>query len=175
MRACDDRGMSAPLVVVMGISGSGKSTVGIALAERLQVPFEDGDDLHPAHNVAKMSAGQPLTDADRRPWLDRVGEWLAAHPDGGVTACSALKRAYRDQFRQHAPAVVFLHLAGSREVIETRHAGRERHFMPTSLLSSQAQTLEPLAPDERGLTLDIEHSVPEIVASFVADLPPGPA
>ena len=118
----------------MGVSGSGKSTVGAALARRLRVPFEDADDLHPAANIAKMSRGEPLDDNDRYPWLETVGEWLADHEDGGVIACSALKRKYRDQLRHHAPTVRFLHLEGSREVIERRQASRPGHFMPASLL-----------------------------------------
>ncbi|EUA40010.1 carbohydrate kinase, thermoresistant glucokinase family protein [Mycobacterium avium subsp. avium 2285 (R)] len=107
---------SAP-VVVMGVSGSGKSTVGVTLARRLRVPFVDADTLHPPANIAKMAAGTPLGDDDRRPWLDEVGEWLAAHRDGGVAACSALKRAYRDRLRAHCPDVAFLHLSGSAALL----------------------------------------------------------
>src|SRR3982750_1482905 len=107
-----------PPVVVMGVSGSGKSTVGAALAQRLRVPFADADDFHPLANIAKMTAGHALDDTDRHPWLEAIGEWLAAHAEGGgVMSCSALKRAYRDQLRRHAPAVEFLHLHGTREVI----------------------------------------------------------
>ena len=106
----------------MGVSGSGKSTVGAALAGRLQVPFEDADDLHPEANVAKMTRGEPLDDHDRWPWLERIGEWLAAHANGGVIACSALKRQYRDQLRHHCPSVEFLHLEGGRDLIENRQA-----------------------------------------------------
>src|SRR4029077_10287655 len=103
--------MTSP-VVVMGVSGSGKSTVGAALAQRLRVPFADADDFHPAANIAKMTAGEALNDDDRRPWLATIGKWLSAHPDGGVMSCSALKRAYRDQLREHCHGVEFLHLAG---------------------------------------------------------------
>src|SRR6059036_2190173 len=99
--------MASP-IVVMGVSGSGKSTVGAALAQRLRVPFEDADDLHPPENIAKMTAGHALDDHDRHPWLEAVGRWLADHPDGGVMSCSALKRAYRDQLRHHAADVQFL-------------------------------------------------------------------
>ena len=116
--------MPHPPVVVMGVSGSGKSTVGAALAARMGVPFADGDDLHPRANRVKMAAGEPLDDDDRRPWLDAVGAWLATHPDGGVISCSALKRAYRDQLRHHAPDTPFLMLHGSPEVIRRRQAGR---------------------------------------------------
>ena len=162
----------APVVVVMGVSGCGKSTVGTALAEGLGVPFEDGDDLHPAANKAKMKAGSPLDDADRRPWLDEVGAWLAGHPDGGVMACSALKRVYRDQLRGHLPAVTWLHLAGDPEVIAGRQAGREGHFMPSSLMHTQLATLEPLDPDEGGLVVDVGRSVAEIVDEAVEALAP---
>jgi gluconokinase len=153
----------------MGVSGSGKSTVGAALAGRLQVPFEDADDLHPAANVAKMTRGEPLDDHDRWPWLERIGEWLAEHVDGGVIACSALKRRYRDQLRHHCPTVEFLHLEGGRDVIENRQASRPGHFMPASLLTSQFETLEPLAPDERGVVVDVAGSVDEIVGGYLAE------
>jgi len=151
----------------MGVSGSGKSTVGAALAQRLRVPFSDADDLHPEANIAKMSRGEALDDHDRYPWLERVGAWLAEHPDGGVMSCSALRRKYRDQLRHHAPGTEFVLLAGSREVIERRQASRPGHFMPASLLTSQLATLEPLEPDEGGLVLDVNQSVDEIVEGYV--------
>lgn len=160
--------MSHP-IVVMGVSGSGKSTVGVALAARLGVPFEDGDDLHPQENVDKMARGEPLDDDDRWPWLERVGEWLAAHASGGVVACSALKRRYRDQLRSHSPSVEFLHLEGSRELIEGRQAGRSGHFMPTSLLASQLDTLEPLGADERGVVVSVAASVEDVVERFLEE------
>ncbi len=157
-----------PLIVVMGVSGSGKSTVGAALAQRLGVPFEDADDLHPAANIAKMSAGIPLDDEDRHPWLETIGRWLADRGEqGGVISCSALKRAYRDQIRSHAPRAGFLHLDGTREVIARRQAGRPGHFMPASLLDSQFATLEPLAADEAGLVIDVDQSVDAIVQQYV--------
>jgi gluconokinase len=160
-----------PLLVTMGVSGSGKSVVGVAVAERLRIPYADGDDLHPLANVAKMSAGEPLDDSDRRPWLEAVGEWLAAHEaTGGVISCSALKRKYRDQLRSHAPRVVFVHLEGDREVIEQRQEDRSGHFMPSSLLSSQLALLEPLAPDEQGLVVDIDQSVEQSVETIVSSL-----
>jgi gluconokinase len=155
-------------VVVMGVSGSGKSTVGAALAGRMRVPFEDADDLHPSANVAKMSRGEPLDDSDRWPWLDLIGMWLVNHADGGVIACSALKRKYRDQLRHHSDNVEFLLLEGSREVIERRQAARPGHFMPASLMSSQFATLEPLAPDEDGVVVDVDQSVDQIVEDFLA-------
>ncbi|KRC51412.1 MULTISPECIES: gluconokinase [unclassified Nocardioides] len=158
----------APLLVVMGVSGSGKSTVGAALAQRLGVPFEDADDLHPAANIAKMTAGIPLDDEDRIPWLETIGRWLAANDEqGGVISCSALKRSYRDQLRAHAARAVFVHLHGTREVIARRQAARPGHFMPASLLDSQFDTLEPLAEDEVGLVIDVDQPVDVIVQQFV--------
>jgi len=157
-----------PLVVVMGVSGSGKSTVGAALGQRLRVPFADADDFHPPANIKKMSAGIPLDDSDRWPWLEAIGEWLAAHDEkGGVISCSALKRRYRDHIRHHAHRVQFLHLEGSRDVIAARQASRPGHFMPASLLTSQFATLEPLAPDEHGLVIDVDQSVDAIVQQYV--------
>lgn len=154
-------------IVVMGVSGSGKSTVGSALAQRLRVPFVDADTLHPPANIAKMSAGEPLDDDDRYPWLEKVGQWLAGHP-GGVISCSALKRKYRNQLRTHCPRVEFLHLNGSPELISSRLAARSGHFMPDALLRSQFDTLEPLGADEAGLTVDIGQSVEAIIDGFRA-------
>ncbi|HZQ33680.1 MAG TPA: gluconokinase [Mycobacterium sp.] len=152
-------------IVVMGVSGSGKSTVGAALAQRLGVPFADADDFHPAANIAKMAAGMPLDDDDRRPWLEAIGGWLAAHGDGdgGVMSCSALKRTYRDYLRSCCPSTEFVHLSGSPEVIATRQAARTGHFMPPSLMASQFATLEPLQPDERGITVGVDRDVDAIV------------
>jgi gluconokinase len=144
------------VLVVMGVTGTGKSTVAGLLARRLGWDLEEGDDLHPEANVAKMRAGQPLVDADRWPWLDRVGAWIRAHTRSGtpgIITCSSLKRSYRDRLR--GPGVVFVHLAGTREAIQARLDGRKNHFMPSSLLDSQLQTLEPLGPDERGLVVPL--------------------
>ncbi len=153
-----------PLLTVMGVSGSGKTTVGVALAQRLLVPFEDADDLHPPANVAKMSAGIPLDDIDRLPWLHAVGEWQAAHTaTGGVVGCSALKRSYRDILRAAAPHQLFVHLHGTPEVIAARVASRPGHFMPVSLVQSQFATLEPLQPDENGLVVDLDQPLGAIV------------
>ena len=154
-------------IVVMGVSGSGKSTVGAALAQRLRVPFADADDFHPEANIAKMTAGHALDDDDRRPWLDTIGEWLAAHAEGGVMSCSALKRTYRDQLREHCPDVDFLHLAGTPEVIGRRQASRPGHFMPASLLASQFETLEPLAADEHGVDVNVDQNIDSIVNEYV--------
>ena len=152
-------------VVVMGVSGSGKTTVGAALADALGLPFVDGDALHPAANVAKMAAGIPLDDADRAPWLDAVGAVLAAGPV--VVACSALRRVYRDRLRAAAPGLLLVFLDGSREVLAQRMAGRPGHFMPASLLDSQLATLERPDPDEHPVTVDIAAPVPDIVASLM--------
>lgn len=156
-------------IVVMGVSGAGKSTVAAALAQRLDVPFADGDDFHPAANIAKMRAGTPLDDTDRLPWLDRIGDWLDRHSGGAVLACSALKRSYRDRLRRHCPGVTFLHLTGSPQLIAGRQEARTGHFMPRALLQSQFDTLEPLAPDESGVTIDVGLSVAAIVDRYLAD------
>jgi gluconokinase len=149
-------------VVVMGVTGSGKSTVGEALAKRLEVPFADADDFHSVENVAKMRSGVPLDDADRGPWLRAVGSWLGARQDGVVT-CSALKRRYRDILREEAPDVTFLHLDGDKETVRQRVAGRAGHFMPESLVQSQFDALEPLEDDERGIVVDLARPVDDIV------------
>ena len=141
-------------LVVMGVSGCGKSTVGELLADRLRVPFLDADNFHPEANLAKMADGTPLDDADRWPWLRLVGVALAAHPDGAVVACSALRRTYRDLLRDAVPEVRFVHLEGTREQLAARMRARERHFMPVSLLDTQLATLEPLGGDEPGIVLD---------------------
>nr|WP_141120291.1 gluconokinase [Mycobacterium malmoense] len=154
-------------VVVMGVSGSGKSTVGMKLAHRLRVPFVDADALHPPANIAKMASGEPLDDDDRRPWLDQVGEWLAGHRGGGVVSCSALKRAYRDRLRAHCPQVRFLHLAGSPALIGGRLAARTGHFMPAALLRSQFDALEPLGADESGVTLSVDRDADAIVEDYL--------
>ncbi|MDX1887549.1 gluconokinase [Mycolicibacterium sp. 120270] len=160
--------MGSP-IVVMGVSGSGKSTVGAALAQRKRVPFADADDFHPPANIAKMTAGEPLNDDDRYPWLEAIGEWLGARcTDGGVMSCSALKHKYRDQIRRHCPGVIFLHLAGSPEVIGKRQASRPGHFMPASLLASQFETLEPLTSDEHGVTIDVDQDIDSIIESYLA-------
>jgi gluconokinase len=157
------------LVVVMGVPGSGKTTVGKALAERWQVPFADADDFHSPANVAKMRSGVPLDDGDRMPWLRSIGEWLAEHR-GAVVTCSALKRIYRDGLREAAPDVVFLHLDGEKEVARRRVADRPGHFMPESLVDSQFADLEPLEADERGIVVDFALPVDEIVDEVASEL-----
>lgn len=157
-----------PLVVVMGISGVGKSAVGHELADRFSVEYADGDDFHSEANIAKMSAGTPLTDEDRWPWLADIGAWLAAHDAaGGVISCSALRRAYRDVLADAAPRTQFLHLTGDHDLIKSRMDHRD-HFMPSSLLESQEQTLEPLQEDESGWAFDITPTPAQIVDQFVA-------
>lgn len=160
--------MTAP-IVVMGVSGSGKSTVGAALAQRLRFPFADADDFHPPANIAKMTAGESLNDDDRHPWLESLGEWLHTQcAVGGVMSCSALKRRYRDQLRSHCPDVQFLHLSGTPETIGARQASRPGHFMPASLLASQFDTLEPLEDDETGVTIDVDQSIDSIIDNYVS-------
>ncbi len=152
----------------MGVSGSGKSTVGVALAARMGVPYADADDFHSPENVAKMSSGVPLDDADRLPWLRSIGEWLAARRDGGaVVTCSALRRRYRDGLRENAPDLTFLHLHGDRDTVLRRVAARTGHFMPASLVDSQFAALEPLGADERGVVVDFALPVDVIVEQFL--------
>ncbi|MCY0906100.1 gluconokinase [Arthrobacter sp. H14-L1] len=160
--------MSSTRLVVMGVSGCGKSTIGSLVAHALGIPFVDGDSLHSVENVAKMAAGTPLTDADRRPWLAVVGRALAQTDGPGlVVACSALKRSYRDAIRAQASDVFFLHLHGTRELLSTRLARRAGHFMPADLLDSQLATLQPLQPDETGYAVDIDQPVSEILKQAV--------
>lgn len=150
--------MTAPRVVVMGVSGCGKSTVGRLLAAALQVHYVEGDELHPPENVARMAAGIALTDADRHGWLREVAGQLAnatSEARGVVVGCSALKRGYRDLLRAAAPDLCFVHLHGARELLERRLAERKGHYMPASLLQSQLDALQPPAADEPALGLDI--------------------
>jgi len=168
MGAPDDM-TPAPLVIVMGVSGSGKTTVGAALAKALSVDYGEADDFHPQRNIDKMTAGHALDDEDRRPWLEAIGDWLAAHSEtGAVATCSALKRSYRDLLRSRAPGTVFLDLIGDPELLAQRMTGRTGHFMPTSLLASQLAIFEPLEPDEEGIAVDIHESADDIVSAFVA-------
>jgi gluconokinase len=158
-------------VVVMGVSGSGKSTVGELLAARLDLPYADADQFHSPTNVARMAAGTPLTDEDRRPWLEAIAHWLAEHEDGGcVVTCSALKRAYRDVLRRGADDAWFLHLSASQELMTERVAGRPRHFMPADLVASQFETLEPPGPDERAVTVDAALTPDQIITAFLAQV-----
>lgn len=159
------------VVVVMGVAGTGKTTIGPLLAARLGVPYAEGDDFHPQANIDKMSAGIPLDDDDRWPWLDAIGGWAHGRAGlGGVVSSSALKRSYRDRLRAAAPGIVFVHLTGSRQLIEDRMTHRQGHFMPTALLDSQFATLQPLQADERGVAVDVSGSPEEITARAVAAL-----
>jgi gluconokinase len=166
--------MAAPrFVVVMGVSGSGKSTVARALALRLGWRFLEGDDLHPSGNVAAMTAGTPLTDANREPWLDAIGQWVDAQASSGasgVLTCSALRRSYRDRLRTGRPTLTFCHLDVDPAELARRTAHRTGHFMPGSLLPSQLTTLEPLAPDEPGITVSSDAPPQTVVAEVVRRL-----
>ncbi|MFF3446717.1 gluconokinase [Streptomyces sp. NPDC002667] len=168
-----DSSRQPAIVVVMGVSGCGKSSTGLLLSERLGVPFLEADDLHPAANRAKMAAGRPLTEEDRRPWLAAVSLWIAeasASRTGGVVACSALKYRYRQMFRRAGARVWLLHLALDEGTALRRVARRRGHFMPAALVDSQYAELEPLRPDEPGLTVDAENSRQAIVDRAAAAL-----
>ncbi|MEF0944161.1 gluconokinase [Rhizobium sp. BR 362] len=157
--------------VIMGVSGCGKSSVGAALAYHLSGAYIDGDDLHPAANVAKMSAGVPLTDADRWPWLNSIGECLAQAEGTALIGCSALKQIYRDRIRAAVDGPVrFIHLAGKKEVIAARLQARQGHFMPAALLESQFAALEPPGPAEQAITVDIDQPFDAVIAAVIAAL-----
>ena len=162
--------MIPSVLVVMGVSGSGKSTVGTRLAQRLGWSFMEGDELHPPANVAKMKHGEPLTDADRAPWLDAVADWIDGWLRagvGGVITCSALKRAYRTRLAAGRRQLAFVYLAGDRSTLGARMANRRGHFMPPSLLASQLATLEEPGPEEPVIAVDIQQSVEAQVEAVV--------
>jgi gluconokinase len=160
--------VSSKRFVVMGVSGCGKTSIGLGLARALGADFIDGDDLHPPSNVAKMARGEPLDDADRAPWLGAVAERLAQGDQPLIIGCSALRRRYRDWISDGAGGeVTFLHLSGTRDVIAARMAARKGHFMPLSLLDSQFAALEPPQSDEASITVDIDQTEAEIVAELV--------
>jgi len=173
----NDRPDKSPCaLIVMGVSGSGKSTIATALAERLGWTFEDGDKFHPASNVAKMSAGHPLADEDRWPWLEAIADEIGRVCEASghvVIACSALKRAYRDILVRDRADVRFVFLDGSQALIADRLARRKGHFMPAGLLDSQFRTLEPPQADERPIAVSIDAPVETIVANIVAQLGTG--
>lgn len=160
-----------PPIVVMGVQGSGKSTIGALLAQRLGVAFLDGDTLHSKDNVQSMAAGNALSDDQRMPWLREVGQALAdGSNEGIVVACSALKRSYRDLLREHAPDLFVVDPEGSRELIAARITVREHEYMPPALLQSQFDTLQPLEADESGVIVDIKHAPAELVDTIVQAL-----
>jgi len=158
-------------LVVMGVAGSGKTTIARLLADRLGLDVAEADEFHPQANIDKMSAGTPLTDADRAPWLAAIRDWLTGETDAGksaVVTCSALKRSYRDVLRGAHGRVRFVHLDGSPELLADRMAHRSGHFMPTALLPSQLATLEPLTGDEDGIRIDVAAAPEQIVDSVLA-------
>jgi gluconokinase len=164
-----------PLVVVMGVSGCGKSTVGAALAARLHATFLDADDFHPSANVERMRAGVALTDAERAPWLDALAARLVQAESAGesvVLACSALKRSYRDALRRGAPTLALVHLTGSAALLAQRIGGRTDHYMPASLLQSQLATLEAPGADEQPITLDVAAPTEALVSAALQRLSP---
>lgn len=154
-------------IVVMGVSGSGKTTLAQQLAEKVGVPMAEGDEFHPAENIAKMAAGTPLTDEDRWPWLEKLRKWMSAphSQHGSIITCSALRRRYRDVLRAADGDVAFLHVVVEAPDLSTRLQHRAGHFMPTGLLDSQLATLEPLETDEHGLTLANGTTIEELVAA----------
>lgn len=161
----------ATVLVVMGVSGCGKSTVASGLADRLGWQFAEGDDFHPQSNVDKMHDGHPLTDEDRWPWLEKIADWIAGTENDrqpGIVTCSALKRSYRDVLR--GPGVIFVHLTASKELLEKRISSRKGHFMPSELLQSQLDTLEPLQDDEEGIVVDVAAEPHEIVDGILTEL-----
>ena len=155
-----------PPLVIMGVSGTGKTVLGAQVAHALDRRFVDADDLHSAANKAKMGSGVPLTDEDRAPWLDSVAAEAARAP-APVIACSALKRSYRDLLRKSAPELVFIHLDAPREVIAGHLAQREHEFMSPALLDSQLATLEPLTVDEAHATVAVDHPLPEVLEAIL--------
>lgn len=162
-----------PPMIVMGVSGCGKSTVGQKLASQLDLVFIDGDDLHPKSNKDKMAAGHPLNDDDRRPWLEIIGKKLAQSVASGtpaIIACSALKHSYRDLLRSQAPSTLFVHLTGTPELIQHRLDERSHEYMPPTLLASQLNTLEAITADEAAIEANVELSPDEIVAAVVSQL-----
>jgi|SRR5579864_4372055 len=166
------------LLVVMGVSGAGKTTIGRLLAERMGAQFLEGDQFHPPANISKMRRHEPLEDADRWPWLDRLAAELSraeAKGRGVVLTCSALKRSYRDRLRSGAPSLRFIYLRGEPGVIEARLRQRQGHFMPPDLLASQFQALEAPRLDEAALTVSIEGTPEEIATVVVARLAASPS
>jgi gluconokinase len=173
-----DAGGAFCALIVMGVSGAGKSTIAEALANRLAWRYEDGDKFHPSGNVAKMAAGQPLTDADRRPWLQAIADEidrLSALGERAVVACSALRRTYRDILVHRRHDIRIVYLKGTQQLIASRLARRKGHFMPPGLLTSQFKTLEPPGEDEHPITVSIDAPVDAIVENILRQLNRGAA
>ena len=165
--------MTQTHLVVMGVAGCGKSTVAKALQERLGWIVAEGDDYHPASNIAKMSSGIPLSDEDRWAWLDTIAAWTAEQDRAGlptIVTCSALRRVYRDRLRAAPGRTVFVHLTGTPELLTARMSARTDHFMPPTLLPSQLATLEPLQADEEAIVIDIDRSIDEIAEVAISQL-----
>jgi carbohydrate kinase (thermoresistant glucokinase family) len=161
------------VLVIMGVSGSGKSTIASLLSDRLGWPFEEGDSLHPEANVEKMAAGHPLTDEDRWPWLEKVGDWIHERLDAGgngIITCSALKRVYRDRLTRGRSGIVFVYLAGDNPTIARRLAARHGHFMPPTLLDSQFADLEEPAEDETYISVDVRGTPDQIAEEVIREL-----
>jgi gluconokinase len=156
-------GMRNPILLLMGVSGSGKTTIGAMLAGRLGWTYAEADDFHPPANVAKMQAGIPLTDEDRAPWLRAIADWMSKQTAPAVVTSSALKKKYRDVLREGRPDLKLVYLDGSQDLITNRMAARHGHFFPKELLESQFRDLEPPGPDEQPLTVSIDAPAPEVV------------
>ena len=167
------QGSAARVIMLMGVAGSGKSTIGGLLSERLGWPFRDADSFHPRANVEKMKSGTPLTDEDRRPWLEAIAAYMDERLGQGqsaIVSCSALRRAYREVLTRGRPGVMLVHLAGSKELIGSRLSARRGHFMPPALLDSQFATLEAPAPEEGVLTMAVDEPPERIAERIVAAL-----
>jgi gluconokinase len=166
--------MAGQSIILMGVSGSGKSTIGAELAHSIQAKFIDGDDLHPRANIIKMGSGQPLNDDDRQPWLERLGDAafsLKHKNETGIIVCSALKRRYRDALRNGNEGMIFIYLKGSYDTILQRMQARAGHFMPTALLQSQFDALEEPGSDEADvIAINIDHSIDGVVERCIAAL-----
>jgi gluconokinase len=173
MAAAPQQQPGPPVVVVTGVAGSGKTTIGAMLAGKLGWPYAEADDFHPKANVEKMAAGHPLNDEDRWPWLEAIGRWMDARRaarEPGVVSCSALKHAYRDVLRRGRPEVRMVFLDGDRDTIERRLVARHGHFMKASMLDSQFADLEPPGPDEDVITVAVDQTPPEVVDEIMRAL-----
>lgn len=170
MSAASGESAGPPIVIVTGVSGSGKTTVGALLAGQLGWPYAEADDFHPRANVEKMAAGHPLTDEDRWPWLEAIGKWIderRAAGEPGIVTCSALKRSYRDVLRRDRPEVRIAYLNGSHDLIASRMVARHGHFFKAAMLDSQFADLEPPAPDEHVLSVPIDGTPPDVVNRII--------